>query len=85
MFIICYEGMNAMGEKKDFSQDQAIELLNWGIEIDELQSMAKEVKSESAVELPIDKAVLRTKIETARERLIQIFILLKSQNSAEGG
>jgi hypothetical protein len=85
MFIICYEGMNAMGEKKDFSQDQAIELLNWGIEIDELQSMAKEVKSESEVELPIDKAVLRTKIETARERLIQIFILLKSQNSAEGG
>jgi hypothetical protein len=76
--------MNVMGDKMYDFQNQADELRHWSDEIDELQSKVTKVEFESGPELNHQSVVLRTNLETARDKLINIFISIRNQDPGDG-
>jgi len=72
-----------VGYKKNDVNDQANELLRWAGEIDELKSMATGNISESKGGLPNESEDIRTKIETARDKLMQVFLSIRDKDSVD--
>jgi CHASE3 domain sensor protein len=69
-----------MKDQKYNFLDRGDELRNLGIEIDELRIKAMTAEAGSRGQLLNEIDELRTKIETARDNLIQIFVLIRNQD-----
>ncbi|MHC4639570.1 MAG: hypothetical protein ACYTBV_19040 [Planctomycetota bacterium] len=72
-----------MDDKKYNIQNQADQFKMCSIEIDDLQAKVIKTKSGSRAESVGQINELNVKIETARDRLMQIFSSLRSQDNNE--
>jgi len=70
-----------MEDTKSFLQNLAYQLKMLSIEIDDLQAKVIKAKIESGAESVYQINELNLKIETARDRLMQTFFSLRSQDN----
>jgi len=72
--------MGSLKDQKYDFLDRGDELRNLGIEIDELRIKAMTAEAGSRRQLLNEIDELRSKIETARDKLIQIFVIIRNQD-----